>query len=99
MSEKKLRVVAHITSKPERVDDTKQALLKPIEPTRVESGCVSYELLQNKADRTDFTFVEEWKCEEDLAAHFETDHLKEILAKADDLLAAPPDIRRYTIVA
>jgi len=32
-----------------------------IEPTRKESGCISYELLQNRDDPTDFTFVEEWE--------------------------------------
>ena len=94
-----IRVVAHITAKPDTVDQTKELLLSLIDPTRAESGCITYELLQNAADPTDFTFVEEWSSDEHLDTHLETDHLKRVAAVADVLFATPPDIRRYTLVA
>ena len=56
-----LRVVARIKAKSEAVSEVRELLCDLIEPTRKESGCISYELLQNRDDPTDFTFVEEWE--------------------------------------
>ena len=99
MSNGKLRVVAHITAKPDTVDETKKVLLGLIEPTRAEEGCVTYELLQNNADPTDLTFVEEWSGDGALDAHLATPHIQKALEPFGDLLAAPPDIRRYTLIS
>ena len=93
-----IRVVAHLTSKPETIDATRAALEGFIEPTRAEAGCVYYELMQNNADPTDFTFVEEWESNETLDAHLEAPHITAFKEKAGDLLAAEPDIRRYTLI-
>lgn len=98
MSNGTLRVVAHITARPDTVDETKKVLLGLIEPTRAEEGCVNYELLQNNADPTDLTFVEEWSGDAALDAHLATPHLQSALERFGDLLAAPPDIRRYTLI-
>ena len=94
-----LRVVAHITAKPETIDATRELLLSLIEPTRAEEGCVVYELLQNTSDPTDFTFVEEWSSDEALDSHLATDHLKMVGVRGASLFAVPPDIRRYKLVA
>ena len=93
-----LRVVAHLTAKPDKIEETREALLKLIEKTRAEDGCVTYELMQNNTDPTDFTFVEEWSDDAALDAHLQTDHIKLIVSRAGELRAAPPDVRRYTLV-
>lgn len=94
----KIHVVARLTARPETVAEVQTVLLSLIEPTRQESGCLRYILLQNAADPTDFTFVEEWADEEALEAHFATPHLQAALVQAPPLLAATPDIRRYTVI-
>ena len=94
-----LRVVAHLTAKPDKVEETRAALTTLIHPTRAEEGCIRYELMQNNADPSDFTFVEEWSSDEALDAHLQTDHINLLVSRAEDLLAAPPDIRRYTLLA
>lgn len=94
-----LRVVAHLTAKPDKIEETREALTGLIEPTRAEDGCIRYELLQNNTDPTDFTFIEEWSGDDALDLHLQTEHIKLVVSKADDLLAAPPDIRRYTLLA
>ncbi len=99
MPNNQLRVVAHITSKPDTVQQTKELLTGLIEPTRAEDGCVTYELLQNNNDPTDFTFVEEWADDAALDAHLNSPHLGSALPLLADLLAAPPDIRRYSLIA
>ena len=60
MPENSIRIVA-IVANPDRVDQVRSILSDLVEPTRNESGGISYELLQNRTDETDFTFVEEWE--------------------------------------
>lgn len=93
-----MRVVARITALPDKVEEVRSILSKLIEPTRNESGCISYELLQNNSDPTDFTFVEEWESDEALDAHMATPHLQKAVAATQGLLAEPPDIRRYSLL-
>ena len=59
MRDQAVRVVARIVARPGRVEELCALLRGLIEPTRREPGCVTYELLQNTPDPTDFTFVEE----------------------------------------
>jgi quinol monooxygenase YgiN len=94
-----VRVVAHITAKPDTITATRELLMTLIEPTRAEDGCIVYELLQNAADPTDFTFVEEWTSDEALDAHLETEHLTRVATKGVELFTLRPDIRRYRVVA
>ena len=98
MGERPVRVVARVVARPEKVEEVRSLLCGLIEPTRKEPGCVTYELLHNRADRTDFTFVEEWSSEAALDAHLKTPHVHRALVVMPDLTASPPDIRRYAIV-
>ncbi len=93
-----VHVVARLVARPDTVAELRALLLSLIEPTRQEAGCLRYSLLQNTADPTDFTFVEEWVDQAALEAHFTTPHLQAALAQAPELLAASPDIRRYTCI-
>lgn len=94
-----VRVVAHLKARPDKIEETREALTALIAPTRGEAGCILYELLQNNADATDFTFYEEWTSNAALDAHLESVHIRTLQSKADELFAAPPDIRRYTLLA
>jgi quinol monooxygenase YgiN len=94
-----VRVVAHIIAKPDTIAETRELLMTLIEPTRAEDGCIVYELIQNNADPADFTFVEEWTSDEALDAHLATEHLERVAASGAELFAAPPDVRRYTLLA
>lgn len=94
----RIRVVARLTSKPETLAETLSTLESFVEPTRAEAGCIVYELMQNNADPTDLTFYEEWESDETLDAHLQSPHITAFGERADDLLACPPDIRRYTLL-
>lgn len=90
-----IRVVARIVALPETVEPLKSVLIALIEPTRQEEGCITYELLQNCDNPTDFTFVEEWKSQELLNAHLASAHIQKAVSQLDGLIAAEPDIRVY----
>ena len=93
-----LRVVARIKAKSEKVGEVCELLRSLLEPTRKEFGCVSYELLQNREDPTDFTFVEEWESDEAFASHAASAHIKAIGPKLQPVVADGPDIRTYLAV-
>lgn len=93
-----IRVVAHLISKPDTIAETRAAVEAFVEPTRAEVGCITYELMVNNDDPTDFTFVEEWESDETLDAHLRSPHIAAFQSREADLLASPPDIRRYTLI-
>lgn len=99
MSKATVRVVARVLALPEKVEKVKSVLLSLIEPSRQESGCIQYELLQNHEAPTDFVFVEQWENEALLNAHLESPHINEADTKLEGLLAAEPDIRLYRLLA
>jgi quinol monooxygenase YgiN len=99
MSTRSLRVVARITARPETVNEVRAILQGLVAPTRAEEGCMVYELLQNRADATDFTFVEEWANDAVFERHHTSDHIRAAFPSLEALVAAPPDIRTYSVVA
>ena len=99
MSKPTLRVVARLVAFPNKVEELKSLLLSIIEPTRKEPGCIKYELLQNQADPTDFTFVEEWESTALLDTHLGSTHIQVAVLKLEGLAVSPPDIRRYQLLA
>ena len=98
MSNMSLRVVARVAAKADSVEQVRAILMGVVEPTRREPGCLSYQLLQNQADPTDFTFIEEWVSAAAEQSHFTTPHISNALRQLPGLLAAEPDVRRYTVL-
>lgn len=71
-----LKIIASITTQNDKIDFVKQEALKLIEPTRKESGCIEYQLFENKDDSNNIIFVETWESEELLQAHLQSEHLQ-----------------------
>jgi quinol monooxygenase YgiN len=93
-----LRVIARVKAKSDHVAEAREILSTLVEPTRREPGCVSYELLQNSADPTDFVFIEQWASAAAERAHFATPHVSSALQRLSGLLAAEPEICRYNTI-
>jgi quinol monooxygenase YgiN/predicted small metal-binding protein len=89
------RTVVRLKAKPGKEIELKELLKSLINPSRQEPGCLSYELLVNKENPEEFTFVERWKNDDALNGHFETDHIKGALQKLPALLAEDMDLRKY----
>jgi quinol monooxygenase YgiN len=95
---KTVRVLAGVVALPEKIEEVESLLHALIKETRKEAGCVQYELLQNRDDPAEFTFVEEWEDDSAIDAHFARAHMQTALSKAAHLLAVEPGIRRYSAV-
>ncbi len=98
MSNMSLRVIARVAAKADGVEQVRAILMGVVEPTRREPACLSYQLVQKQADPTDFTFIEEWASAAAEQSHFSTPHISNALRQLPGLLAAEPDIRRYTVL-
>jgi len=99
MSSTTVRVIALFKAKEGKEEELKTLLSGLTGPTRSENGCISYELIQQRDDPTSLAMVEEWQSPETLKVHSKSEHLAQARGAMMDLLAAPPDIRLYTVVA
>jgi quinol monooxygenase YgiN len=91
-------VIAKVTSLPDTVDELKDLLLGLIEPTRRETGCLSYQLLQDETNATEFVFIEEWASHTAESAHMASSHVQDTVSKAHSMLAKAPEISKYVIL-
>ena len=85
---KNLTIVARIEAKKECVELVKSELLKLIEPTRKEAGCIRYDLHQDNENPEVFFFYESWESRELLQAHLENEHLAAYMAATKGALTA-----------
>ncbi len=96
---KNLTVIAHVRARPGKEEPTKQALSALCRPTRAEKGCINYDLHQSIDDPALFAFHENWICKDDLDVHLQSAHIQAFFKRIDELLAEPPKITLWNLVA
>ncbi len=82
----KITVVAYVEAKPEHVDTVKSELIKLVEPTRQEEGCIQYDLHQDQANENVFIFVENWESKALLQQHLASEHIASYIKATDGLV-------------
>ena len=82
-----LTIVARIEAKPDQIELVKSELIKLIEPTRAEAGCIQYDLHQDNNQPEVFLFYENWETRELWQAHMENEHLKAYMAATEGAVA------------
>lgn len=95
----KMMIIAKVSVKPDKTRDFIAAAKEIIEKSNKEAGCSFYQLYQDPYDNSKFVFVEEYKNQAAVDAHFATDHFKGFGAKIGDLVAGPADIKIITVAA
>lgn len=91
-------VVGSFTAKPGQEDEARKAFEALVAPTHGEDGCILYALHQGLDDPRWLAFVERWASKEQLQAPLESDHVKDVLARADELFSDGGDIVAYSPV-
>ncbi len=84
MQMSKVIVIAKVVVKMESIEFVKSAMLKLLEPTRAETGCITYVLNQDNTDKNVFIFYEEWQTRELLQDHANSVHLSNFRAIVQD---------------
>ena len=79
----KLTIVANIKATPDKVDLVRQELLRLIEITRAEPGCINYDLHQDSENPAHFMFYENWESRELWQTHMNAPHLAAYMAATE----------------
>ncbi|MFT5788902.1 MAG: quinol monooxygenase YgiN [Shewanella sp.] len=78
-----LTIVANIIAKIDSIELVKAELIKLIEITRAEAGCINYDLHQDNENAAHFVFYENWQSREHLQAHLANSHLADYIAATE----------------
>ena len=95
--EYKKMIVAKIFAKPGKENDFIKAARIMIDSTVREPGCESYQLYQDPYEKTNLIFVETYKNQAAVDAHFASSYFKGFGPKINELVAKPGEIKIYDI--
>lgn len=74
-----LTIVANIKANVDKVALVKAELLKLIEVTQAETGCINYDLHQDNENPAHFMFYENWQSRELWQMHMANQHLQDYM--------------------
>ena len=92
-----MMITAKLTVKPEKIKDFMIVAKEMVEKSNKESGCKSYQLYQDPYFNNKFIFVEEYKDQSAIDAHFATDYFKAFGPKISTLVQEPGKIKIITV--
>jgi quinol monooxygenase YgiN len=72
-----------VLPKKDSIELVKSELIKLIEPTRNEKGCIQYDLHQDNENPAHFLFYENWESRELWQTHMANDHLAAYMAATE----------------
>jgi quinol monooxygenase YgiN len=96
-AEEAMMITAKLSIKPEKIKDFISVAKEMIEKSNKENGCKSYQLYQDPYNNTSFIFVEEYKNQAAVDAHFATDYFKAFGPKIANLVKEPTKIKIVTV--
>jgi len=82
-----LTIVANIKANADKVALVKAELLKLIEVTQAETGCINYDLHQDNENPAHFMFYENWQSRELWQAHMANQHLQDYMKATEGAVA------------
>lgn len=83
----KLTIVANIKANPDQIELVKSELLKLIDETRAEEGCLNYDLHQDNDNPAHFMFYENWESRELWQTHMNAPHLAAYMEATEGAVA------------
>ncbi len=90
-------ILAKLQAKEGRLPSLRAACLKMLDPSREESGCISYAFSESVECPGGITFFEEWQNQAAIDFHFSTDHFLAFGPAIEEDLQDPPDITIYDV--
>ena len=81
-----LKIVAIMTVKPEAVQKILPVFQAVVTGSQEEEGCIFYNLHQDINDSTKFVMLEEWKSQEAINFHNNTEHYKAFKEASKDMI-------------
>jgi quinol monooxygenase YgiN len=87
-----MHVFAILNAQPGKEQILRDALLAMIEPTKKETGCISYMLHEDPKDPAAFYFFEIYKDQAAVDHHMQSPHFTALAEKITPILASKPVI-------
>ncbi|MFE3852068.1 putative quinol monooxygenase [Streptomyces griseorubiginosus] len=97
MPSQSIRIVAEVTAHPGRSEELWQNLAELVEPTRKETGNISYDILQDLDNPDHFLFYEEWESRDYFERHLESPHVADYDRATRHLISIPVRISVCTL--
>lgn len=94
-----LNVVVNLQIKEDQIHTVIELFKKLADATKKEEGCVKYEMVQDLQNPTTLIILEQWKTQEDLQKHSQTEHYTTILPQMVQYGTKEPQISVCTNVA
>ena len=94
-----ITVFAFMKAKPGREAELRAEMLKVVEHTRKEKGCLQYDLHVHSTDVTRFAYYETWDSEASLACHAQADHMNAFREFRKDMVDGPITVETYQRIA
>ncbi len=79
----KLTIIATIVANIDKVELVKTEMIKLLDKTRIEEGCINYDLHQDNDNPAYFVFHENWESEAHLEKHLASQHIAEYMAATE----------------
>ncbi len=90
-------ITARVFIKPGMETDFLAAAQVMVTNSNMEEGCQGYMLFQDPFEKTNFIFVERYKNQAAIDAHFGTAYFKEFGTKTADMTSRPMEIKIFDI--
>jgi quinol monooxygenase YgiN len=94
-----ITVFAFMKAKPGREAELRAEMLKVVELTRKEEGCLEYILHVHTSDPTRFGYYETWDSEASLAHHAKAEHMNAFREFRKDMVEGPVTVETYQRIA
>lgn len=98
MANRLLTVVARLKAKEGQEQRLREELMKLVEPTHAEQGCIQYDLHESNEEKGLFLFYENWTDAQALERHLRSPHINHLRSQESTLLAQPVEITLWTRV-
>lgn len=90
-----MRLIVKRMIKEGKVNDAIRLYEEMVELTRMEEGCISYDLFQDNENPRILAVFEEWTSDETLAKHQETEHFRKLVPLIADITEERLEMSSY----
>lgn len=92
-------VIATVFAAAGKEEELKAACLAMVPPTRLEPGCICYDVHQVNDAAGTIVFYENWKDMAAFEAHTETEHFKQFFEVVEKISAQEPDLKVASMIS
>lgn len=98
MEQDMITIVAKSIVKDGMKENFKQVAKELITESRKEEGCISYYLYEGFENKKMLAFIEEWKDENAIQIHNESEHFKKIIPELAKFREGNPEISLFKLI-